>query len=118
METFDPLADLAAAVKLQRKLAADARASLETAIPTLTVAIGHHSGQSIKIERLLWSCWNGDLCHTLAGLDSNLAVAVVAMIAGRAFLAGDADGLLRQIICESVSQPPAAVRILDPDHAG
>ena len=107
METFDPLADLAAAVKRQRKLAADARAGLETAIPTLTVAIGHNSGQSRKIQRLLWSCWNGDLCDALAGLDANLAVATVAMIAARAHLGGDADCLLRQIIGES--RPPSSL---------
>jgi hypothetical protein len=52
-----------------------------------------------------------------AGLDTNLAVAAVVMIAARAFLAGDADCLLHQIIRESGTQPPAVMSIPDPFHA-
>jgi len=65
----------------------------------------------------LWSCWNGDLCDALAGLDANLAAATVAMIAARAHLGGDADCLLRQIIGESCPQQPAVMSIPDPNHA-
>ncbi len=50
--------------------------------------------------------WSGNLCDALAGLDANLAKAVVALIAARPCLAGDADDLLRKNIQESGSQPP------------
>lgn len=101
----DPIAELAAAVRLGRKLASTARADLEAAAPVLINAIRHGSGQSRKIEALLWSCWNDDhqvnLCDTLAGLDTKLAQAAVSMIAARAYCGGDADDLLRAIIVES-----------------
>ena len=109
MESFaDPavLAELAAAIQLQRALAKQARAELETSIPILVSAIRHHSGQSRKIETILWSVWGGELCDALAGLDTGLAQAVIAMITARAYLGGDADGMLRQIIAETGSQPP------------
>ena len=80
----------------------------EAATPALIAAIRHGSGQSAKVEAVLWSCWNGDFCDALAGLDANLAKAVVAMISARAHLAGDADDLLREIIRKSGSQPLAA----------
>lgn len=102
LETLDPIAELTAAVNLGRKLSAQARADLESAIPLLIQAIRHHSGQSRKIENLLWSCWNDshqvNLCDALAGLDAKIAQAAIAMIAARAHLGGDADELLRQII--------------------
>ncbi len=106
----DPVAELAAAVKLGRQLATQARADLTTAVPILVAALRHSSGQSAKIERILWSIWNDDhqvnLSDCLSGLDARLAQAVVAMISGRAHMAGDADELLRTIITESGSQPP------------
>ena len=108
MDTLNPIAELAAAIAAHRQLATFARASLEAATPALITAIRHGSGQSAKVEAILWSCWNGDLCDALAGLDANLAKAVVAMIAARAHLAGDADDLLRKIIQQSGSQPPSA----------
>ena len=106
MDTLDPIAELTATVAAHRQLAALARTNLEAATPALVAAIRHGSGQSAKVEAILWSCWNGDLCDALAGLDASLAKAVVAMISARAHLAGDADDLLRKIIQESGSQPP------------
>ncbi len=108
MNTLDLFAELAAAITAHRQLAGHARAGLEAATPDLIAAIRHGSGQSAKVEAILWSCWNGDLCDALAGLDANLAKAVVAMISARAHLAGDADDLLRKIIQQSGSQPPTA----------
>ena len=106
----DPLAELAASIRLQRQLAAKARADLESSIEVLVKAIGCGSGQAAKIERLVWSIWNDDhpvrLCDCFCGLDTNLGIAVLAMIAARIHLGGDADDLLRRIIDESGSQPP------------
>ena len=109
METttnLKPIAELSAAIARHRKLTDHARPNLEAATPALIAAIRHGSGQSAKVEAILWSCWNGNLCDALAGLDASLANPVVAMIAARAHLGGDADGLLRRIIQESGSQPP------------
>lgn len=111
--TIDPIAEITAAVNLGKKLATQARADLKTATPILVAALRHHSGQSAKIENLLWSLWSDthqiNLCSELAGLDSKLAQAIVAMIAARAHLGGDADELLRTIITQSGSQPPTIV---------
>lgn len=110
--TIDPVAELTAAIKFSRQLATTARADLTAAIPVLIDALRHHSGQSRKIEKLLWSVWSDtyavNLCDCLAGLDARLAQAVIAMITARAHMGGDADDLLRQIITESGSQPPTA----------
>ena len=107
----DPIAELTAAIALSRQLATTARADLVAATPILVDALRHHSGQSAKIEKILWALWNDDhqvnLCDTLAGLDSKLAHAVVAMIAARAHLAGDADDLLRTIINYDLPWKPA-----------
>ena len=106
----DPIAELAAAIGLGKKLAANSRAELTAATPALITAIRCGSGQSRKVEKILWSCWNDEhpvsLCNELAGLDAPLAQAVVTMVAARAHGAGDADDLLRTIIHESGSQPP------------
>lgn len=106
----DPITELTAAVRLGRQLADQARAELTAAMPVLIAAIRHGSGQSAKLETLLWSVWNDDhqvsLCDALSGLDAKLAQAAVAMIAARAHLSGDADDLLRRIIDGSGSQPP------------
>jgi hypothetical protein len=106
----DPVAELTAAIKLGRQLATQARTDLEAATPILVTAIQHHSGQSAKIENLLWSLWSDthqiNLCDNLSGLDTELAQAVVSMIAARAHLGGDADELLRTIITQSGSKPP------------
>ena len=106
----DPLAELVSAILLQRQLAANARADLESSIEVLVKAINCGSGQAAKIERLVWSIWNDEhpvsLCDCLCGLDATLGIAVLAMIAARIHLGGDADDLLRRIIDESGSQPP------------
>ena len=116
--TPDPIAQLFAVVTLERTLSVQARGDLKAAAPSIIKAIRHQSGQSAKLESILWSAWNGRLSDALAGLDVNLAVAAVAMIAARAFLAGDADCLLGQIIRESGTQPPAVMGIPDSGHAG
>ena len=90
----DPIAELNAAITLQRTLAIQARAGLEAAAPALIKAIRHQSGQSAKLETILWSAWNGQLSDAPAGLDENLAVAADALIAARAFVAGDAECLV------------------------
>lgn len=106
MDTLDPIAELATAISTHRQVADQARTNLEIAIPSLIAAIRHGSGQSVKVEMILWSCWNGELCDALAGLDANLADAVVKIISARCHLAGDADDLLREIIQKSGSKPP------------
>ena len=109
-DTIDPVAELAAAIRLGRKLATQARADLTAAAPVIIDALRHQSGQSAKLARILWSLWSDthtiNLCSELAGLDARLAQAAVAMIAARAYMAGDADDLLRTIITQSGSQPP------------
>jgi hypothetical protein len=109
---IDPIAELTAAVNLGKKLASQSRDGLEAATPILIEAICYHSGQSAKLERILWSLWNDDLavnlCNALAGLDTKLAQAAVAMIAARAHMGGEADDFLRKIIDDSGSQPPPA----------
>lgn len=107
---LDPLADLANTIRRQRELAAQARAHLIAATPVLVAAIRHGSGQSVKIEKILWSLWNDEnptsLCDALSGLDADLAVAVLGMIAARAHGGGGADDMLSEIINQSGSQPP------------
>jgi hypothetical protein len=107
---IDPMAELATSILLGQKLANQARADLVEAMPILIEAIRHGSGQSAKLTRILWSCWNDDhsvnLCDSLAGLDARLVQAAVTMIAARAHLGGDADDLLRAIIDGSGTQPP------------
>ena len=104
------LAALTAAIRIHKTLTEKARAELIDATPVLVAAIHHRSGQSRKIEALLWSCWNGEnkvgLCDALSGLDIPLAQALVAMIAARTFMGGDADDMLHRIIADSGSQPP------------
>ena len=106
----DPIAEITAAISLSRQLATQARAAIIAATPVLIDALRHGSGQSRKIENLLWSCWSDthriNLCSELSGLDARLAQAVVAMVSARAHLGGDADDLLRTIITKSGSQPP------------
>jgi hypothetical protein len=107
---IDSIRELTAAIALGRQLATTARADLTAATPVLIDALRNKSGQSRKIEKILWSLWNDEhpisLCDNLAGLDTKLAQAVIGMISARAHLGGDADDLLRQIIDQSGSQPP------------
>jgi hypothetical protein len=117
METPDtpdinPIRELTHAIKLGKNLADKARADLIAATPLLIAALQHDSGQSVKLERILLSCWNDDhtvnLCDALSGLGTKLARAAVSMIAARAHLSGDADDMLRNIIEKSGSHPPVA----------
>lgn len=107
----DPIAELTAAIALGKTLADQARADLTDAIPVLVDALRYQSGQSRKVEALLWSTWNDthpvNVCDALSGLDSKLAQAAVAMVAARAHLGGNADELIRQIIDQSGIQHPA-----------
>jgi hypothetical protein len=104
-----PCAELAATLKKHRALAAKTVEELEMATPILIAAIRHRSGQSRKVEAILWSVWNDShpvaLCDALSGLDTEIAVAALALIAARLYLAGDADYLLRKIIDDSGIQP-------------
>ena len=102
-----PFQELITAISRRRTLAAQACDALTAATPALVEAIRHRSGQSLKIERILWAAWNGELCDQLAGLDTDLAQAAVAMIAARAHMTGNADPLLRKIIVDSGSQAPS-----------
>jgi hypothetical protein len=109
---IDPVAELTAAIHFGKNLATTARADLKAAANVLIDALRHGSGQSAKIEKILWSVWNHDhrvnLCDALSGLDCKLAQAAVAMIAARAHMGGAAEDLLREIIERSGSQSPAA----------
>lgn len=98
----DPLEEISSAIKLSRSLRKSAEADLIKATPTLQKAIATHSGQGDRARIVLLSLWNEDqsvnLCDALSGLDAKLAKALVAAIAARAHLGGDADQLLRRII--------------------
>lgn len=102
-----------AATRQSRILANTSKAKLEEASPLLIQAIATGSGQGAKIEEILWSVWNGDnktgLCNSLTGLDSNLAEAVLALLAARAHMGGDADPAIKRIIDSSGSQCPEAL---------
>ncbi len=98
MNLDDPIAEISKAIRAHRQLAHQAKADLEAALPVLTEALGHQSGQSAKVAAVLQSCWNGELCDHLAGLDAKVAKSVVAMIAARAHCGGDADSLLRPLL--------------------
>jgi len=106
----DALAAVLQQARQSRQLASKAKADLIEAAPLLTQAIGSGSGQGQRIERLLWSIWNGEnkvgLCDDLTCLDSKLAQAAIALLAARAHLGGDADSLLSDIIARSGSKPP------------
>lgn len=109
-DTTDPVIELLLSLHRGRELAAQSRTDLENATPVIIEAIRHHSGQSRKIESILWSLWNDDyavnLCDALAGLDAKLAQATLAMISCRAYCGGVADDQLKKIIEMSGSQPP------------
>ena len=99
------LAEINAANR-RRELAEQARAKLEAASPALINAI-RCGTTSLELQNLLASIWGGQLCVQLTSLDSDVAEAVVAMIAARAFLGDDADYLFLEIMTETDSSPPA-----------
>ncbi len=100
LDDTNPIAEITKAVRLHRQLAEKSIADFETALPVLKETLAHQSGQSAKVAALLQSAWNGELCDNLASLDSKVAKAVIAMIAARAYLGGDADPLLATLIKE------------------
>lgn len=70
-----PISDLAASIRLSRKLSERSHANLIEASPILVDAIRHRSGQSRKIQAILWSLWNDEhpvsLCDALRGCLKN-----------------------------------------------
>ncbi len=106
----DPaLAELAATLRLSQKLQSQARADFQEAAPILADALAHDSGQSRRVAAVINSLWNGDLCEYLCGLDTEIAQALVAVIAARAHLQGDADQLLRPLIPSKGTEGSRAV---------
>ncbi len=104
------IADLADTLKRAQQASIKARADLIAATPILVTAIRNRSGQSFKVEEILWSLWNDEnpvnLADALSSLDYDITVAVLTLITARAYLSGDADDLLEEIIKQSGSQPP------------
>jgi hypothetical protein len=112
-ETTDLRAVFATA-RAARSRAEEARHNLDIHLPILLAAIRTPSGQAAKVRAILKSLWNGEpgmneigLCDVLAGLNHELAEAVLAAIAARLFLAGDADALLRPVLDEIFAQEEA-----------
>jgi hypothetical protein len=103
------LREIFATARRAKQRAEQAAQELERHLPTLENAVNCESGQGEKTRQILMSLWNGDLCDTLAGLDHELAEAVLAAIAARLFLGGDADKILRPVIEEIIDQEPASM---------
>jgi hypothetical protein len=100
-----------ATARAARSRADEARHNLDLHLPILLAAIRTPSGQGAKVRAILKSLWNGEpghneigLCDVLAGLNHELAEAVLAAIAARLFLGGDADSLLRPLLDEIFSE--------------
>lgn len=97
-------------IRRARTLAAKAKNTFQSSHSVLIAAIRSGGGQGRRVEELLWSTWNGDyktgLCDALTGLDPAIAEAVIAMLAARAHMGGDADDLLRKVIEDSGSIHP------------
>jgi hypothetical protein len=104
-ETSAALQSFFAASRKSAQARDAARERLTAAAPILTRAIRGGSGQGVKVRAIVWSCWNGShfvgLCDVLCGLDVDIADAVVSLIYARAHLSGDADELIREILCAS-----------------
>ena len=88
-----------------RESARTAKKNLEHHSMTLVKAICSGSGQSEKVLRIVRSVWNGGnqvgLCDELCGLDHAIGEAVLALIAARIHMSGDADELIRHILVAS-----------------
>ena len=89
MNLDDPIAELSKAIRTHRKLAEQAKADLNAALPVLTETLSHESAQSAKVAVILQSVWNGELCDNLASLDTKVAKAVIGLIAARAHLSSE-----------------------------
>lgn len=83
----------------------EARERMVAASPILIRTLRTGTGQSEKVSSIIWSTWNGEnqvgLDDALCGLDTDIAEAVVTLIAARAYLGGDADDLIRAVLHES-----------------
>lgn len=106
LDDINPIAEITKAIRLHRQLADQARADFQAALPILTKALSHNSGQSARVAAVLQSLWNGELCDNLCGLDTQIAHALVAAIATRALLAGDADSLLAPLVSQKEEPQP------------
>jgi hypothetical protein len=107
----DELREIFSAARAAKERAEQAAQELERHVPTLSAAVSCESGQGEKTRKILMSIWNGEpgmnevgLCDAFAGLDQELAEAVLAAIAARLFLGGDADAILRPIVEEIQSE--------------
>lgn len=87
--------------KARKKLGLNACIELESNMDLLTDAIRGGSGQGVRIENIMRSLWNGELCDNLCGLDNKLIFPVLSAIQARASLEGDADNILRRILTKS-----------------
>jgi hypothetical protein len=103
----EDLRETFATARAAKQRAERAASDLLEHLPTLSAAVSCESGQGEKTRQVLMSIWNGEpghnevgLCDVLAGLDHELAEAVLAAIAARLFLGGDADAILRPIVEE------------------
>ena len=94
----DPIAQISKAIRLHRQLADQAKADLKTALPVLTESLSRQSKQSARVAAVLQSCWNGELCDNLAGLDVKVAQAVIAILAARAHLGCEFDAGLKSAV--------------------
>lgn len=93
------------AANRKRQLADQACSQLEAATPLLIHAI--RSGKaSPEIENILCSLWSGELCKQLTSLDTDIAGAVLAMIAARVHGGEEADCLLATILYHTGGMPP------------
>jgi hypothetical protein len=79
-------------------LSSETAADFQSTVLFLKETVAHCSGQSAKVAAILTSVVDGELDNALDGLDSKVAHGVVAMVAARAYLSGDADSLLRPLI--------------------
>ena len=97
----EALAHIRSRVSLARELEKKAAAKLEKALPLLGKVLEAKSGQSRKVAAIARSVWNDEtavnLCDTLAGLDADVAQGVIALIAARAHMGGNADNLIRPL---------------------
>jgi hypothetical protein len=98
------LREIFATARRAKQRAEQAAQELERHLPTLENAVNCESGQGEKTRQILMSLWNGDLCDRLSGLDHELGDAVLAAMAARLFMSGDADALLRPVIDEIIEQ--------------
>ena len=87
------------------RLKLDALAKLDEAIPVLTAALRHHSGQSEKVRQILWSLYTcshlvplGTAC---SGLDTAIAHAVATAITARLLAGGEVEDRLQAVLTET-----------------